>query len=391
MNEEFLDANLTLKHINSIDEFTELKEEWNNLLSNSRCLSVCLHWDWMNLWWKHFHTDNFELVLLTIRNESELVAIFPLVNIKKGKQQFLYFMGTGENEKEEITSEYIDIITKPGMEEAVCQLFLQHLKKDYTGWDRIELFRFLKNSTIASHFINEAWLQDFKYLRYLSGYRQSIKLDADFKNYTSKRSRSFRKNLRNYQNRLEKNGAVNFKIIDQHKDIDTVLDKLQDLHLQRFRFIKQLSAFESPKFTGFHRDLMHIMLDKDQLHLGILTIDDRIIAVEYNFSINRTTYAYQGSFDHSFKKLSAGFLSINQMIKNSIGQQKRIFDFMMNDQQAYMTSYGCENTPVLSCSFFNQPLKNRFIYMMIILKYFIKEAITTLKPKKKSLNSFKNQ
>ncbi len=378
MPDELHQEPLSISVSHSIDDFVALKKQWNDLLNETRCLSVCLHWDWMNLWWKNFHTRNFELVLLTIRQGSELTGIFPLVNITTGKRRVLYFMGTGEDEKEEITTEYIDLIAKPDHAESICHLVIDFLDNEYTDWDRLELFRFLKNSSIASYLLNEAWLHDIKHLRYLAGYRHFIALDKTYDEYLGKRSRSFKKNLRNYQNRLEKNGTVIFKIAQTHEDVTVFMEKLIDLHLNRFNTLKKISAFESKKFVDFHTELTHILLDKKQLCLGALYLNDKIIAVEYNFCINRTSHAYQGSFDMQFEKLSAGFLSINNMIKTSTQTEKRIYDFMINAKHSYMTSYGGNRAAVLSCCLFKSSKLNKILYSLRLLKIFIKEALRSI-------------
>lgn len=382
INDDVEQKNITLTCINKIDDFIELKDEWNQLLEQSRCLSACMHWDWMNLWWKHYAKKDYELVILCFRDNDELIGIFPLVNMNvnmMGTHKVLHFMGTGEDEHEEVLTEYIDVISKPEYEEEICQLIIEFLSEEYTEWERIELYRFLKNSIIATYLINDIWLSQFKHLKYLSGYRHIIRLDRTFSEYVSKRSRSFRKNIRNYKNRLKSEGDLSFRIINKIDDIEPTLNRLIELHDQRFKHFRHNSVFKSHKFCAFHKDLMTVLLSKNQLNLGILELDNKIIAIEYNFSINRTSYAYQGGFDLKYKKSSAGFISINHMIKTAINSNKRIYDFMMNDKQSYMTSYGCSQHPVLSCCVFNSNLLNKFMYVMLLLKSFVKESIMIIK------------
>jgi len=326
----------------------------------------------MHLWWKHFHTSEMELVLLFVQKQSEVVGIFPLVKIPTKNREILHFMGTGEDEAEEITSEYIDIISKPGYEKNVCRIVVNYLTNDYTDWDELNLSRYNQDSNIVKHFIDEANFKEAKCLETLSGYRHFINLNKDYQYYTEQQTRSFRKKLVKNKSKLLGKGKVDFKLIAKEDKALHILNHLKELHLKRSEYLGRKSAFESDIFIAFHLEYMQLMAKKQQLHLGVLYLEEKIISVEYNFKIGKSSYAYQGSFENDYKKLSIGFLSINFMIENAILNKLNIFDFMMNDENSYANFYGCSKSPIYSCRIFNRSLPNYCIYNILKLKAWIK-------------------
>ena len=86
--------------------FDLMREEWNELLSDSRSESVFLTWEWLHTWWNHLAGDD-RLALLTVRSESELIAIAPFKTSGSGSFGLsrLSFLGTGR-----VGSDYLDII-----------------------------------------------------------------------------------------------------------------------------------------------------------------------------------------------------------------------------------------------------------------------------------------
>ena len=145
---------LVVRRHNNPDLISGGETTWNNLLNQSPAFSVCMHWKWMSLWHTYFCKDNFEPVVLTFLDQGEKIGIFPLVLVDNRaahlSKKKLCFYGTGEKEVEEITTEYIDLIIKPGYEQRVCEAAAVYLFNNFTDWDVLELARYRKDSIIVN-------------------------------------------------------------------------------------------------------------------------------------------------------------------------------------------------------------------------------------------------
>ena len=116
------------------NKFRNMSLEWNSLLEKSNVFSVYLSWEWLYTWWEIFgKTQNWELFIVTVRENGELVGIAPFI-----KRQIkvlgiinrisIEFLGTGEDEKDEVCSNYLDIIVKANSKE-VYDLIFEHMEE----------------------------------------------------------------------------------------------------------------------------------------------------------------------------------------------------------------------------------------------------------------------
>lgn len=364
--DQFSSNSIGIERITNLDNFAELETSWNMLLAKSGCEQACLHWKWMQLWWLHFSRQDFQPVVLLFRQADELVAIFPLVVIpvkgRVSKERVLYFFGTGENELEEITTEYIDIIVLPEFQQIVAEAAAQYLASVFTKWDRMELMRYSKSSVLERYFLPALKLAGIRYCHAISGFRHFVRLEGDYDAYVANRIRSFRKSIKLHGNRLRALGQLEIQQIKSADQIDSAINILRELHLRRFERLTATSAFISQRFTDYHRDLMHWLFEQDRLMFMMYVLDGKPISAEYNFIFNNTVYAYQGSFDPDIKRLSLGFLSINEMIKASIARGAGIYDFMMGGEKHYASIYGCDREIICTCYGFNRSIRSRLAF-----------------------------
>src|SRR3989338_6121715 len=97
------------------EKFRDLKIEWDQLLSLSSTNAVYLTWEWLFTWWEIFGDDRRELFIIAVRENGQLIGIAPLIihNVEDFNLftfRRIEFLGTGEEEKDEVCSNYMDFI-----------------------------------------------------------------------------------------------------------------------------------------------------------------------------------------------------------------------------------------------------------------------------------------
>jgi len=104
---------LKVEVIKTTKEFQNLREEWNNLLSESKADTIFLTWEWLFTWWENYGM-NRELTIFLIKEKEMLIGIAPLMICKEYVAglpvRLLKFIGS-----EEVCSEYLDFITIKGI------------------------------------------------------------------------------------------------------------------------------------------------------------------------------------------------------------------------------------------------------------------------------------
>ena len=71
---------LSIEILTTDYKFYELKNEWNDLLSNSSSDSIFLTWEWVSTWWKYFHSNSAPWIITARHPDTnQLLGIAPLV------------------------------------------------------------------------------------------------------------------------------------------------------------------------------------------------------------------------------------------------------------------------------------------------------------------------
>jgi hypothetical protein len=119
-----------------------LADEWRTLLSESATNEPTLSPLWLEPWW-HVFGSSRELRLICLRHLGRLVGVVPLsLRTRWARPGIPYrrleFLGSGEPEADEIFSEYIGVVARSGMEEAVCLRAVEALCTGVLGhWDEL--------------------------------------------------------------------------------------------------------------------------------------------------------------------------------------------------------------------------------------------------------------
>ncbi len=125
--------------IDDAKEFAALEEEWEDLYRDAPLATPFQSWAWLYSWWE-FYGEEYELRLITIRNEDLLVGIFPLMLKRRWGFGRLLFVGTG-------ITDYLDLLAREGWESYVSEAAREALWR-IGSWHVAE-FHELRPSAVA--------------------------------------------------------------------------------------------------------------------------------------------------------------------------------------------------------------------------------------------------
>jgi len=102
-------------------DFLALEKEWEDLYQNSPLVTPFQSWAWLYSWWE-LYGEEYELRLITIRDEGFLVGLMPLMLKRRKNLNWLFFVGTGP-------TNYLDIIVREGWEAQTAKAGAEALKR----------------------------------------------------------------------------------------------------------------------------------------------------------------------------------------------------------------------------------------------------------------------
>jgi len=319
--------------INNIEDFKDLKAQWEELLSTSSAKSIFLSWEWLYHWWTNFGTGR-ELYILLVKDSINdvLIGIVPLFKesvrvVGVAKIDTLRFLGADEG-----ASDFLDFICQPGYEEKFLWAVHDFLKTHKGEWDLIE-FSEVDGDSHAISRLKAAVLSEFWLLETRSQTCPYLKLPQSFGQLGYEVSTKLLKNLRWAEKQLMiKMGAV-FSVNDEQSSIEEKIDTLFKLHKTRFSHKENnVSSFAGDRIKKFHLAVAESFDKAGRLRFYSIKIGNETIACLYAFRYKDRVFYYQTGYNPEFGKYSVGTVVLSFAIKSAIEEGASEFHFLRGEE-----------------------------------------------------------
>lgn len=363
----------TCKVLDSQQQFFLYRKQWNQLVEQSQSGTFFMSWEWLDTWLSVYGEIADQLyIILVFDMESKLVGAVPLylgrgVNATGTRQQ-LRFIGSGEEEWEEVATEYLDVVTLRGIEDKVCQLLFNKLDELGLSWSVFIVENVLENSIFLRKLVPILLGKNYNLVMNQSGQRYRISLPESWSGFEAGLGKSMRRKVRQSKKRiLEMEGHKTEEI----NNIELGLSELKTLHDERWNKKNMSGAFSSPRFIEFHYQFMSRLLEDGKLRLRRTSIGNNLIAILYNIRFSETESYYQSGFDLQLgSRVRPGIYAHMQAIEVSIDEKVKYYDMMKGSEDSYKSDYCAEVVPMLTIRLYNRTLRGRLRYLRdISLRY----------------------
>ena len=319
--------------ISDLDDFRELKSDWDPLLSRSGADTIYLTFDWMYSWWKYFGSDK-NLRILVVSEDGRLIAIAPFYTHKSRMFGVLPSRSLSIIGSYGVSSEYLDIIVERAEEERACQAVSEYLiSRMGRDWDVLDFRRVPDDSTLQRLLVNRRNELGLSAIISREFECAHIELAPTWEDQLKSVSKRFRKEIRKKRRLLSEQGDVAFRVCKDESDIESGFNELIRLHKKRWRSAGRPGSFGSDRYVRFHRDIASTLMKREKLLLGFLFVDDTPVAVKYGFMHNGVYYAHQGGWDPAWKDLSVGLTIQGMSIEYCIERGLKYYDFLTGGEQ----------------------------------------------------------
>jgi CelD/BcsL family acetyltransferase involved in cellulose biosynthesis len=346
-----------IKEINNHDEFDALGEQWSELIAELPHISFFLSWEWLNTWWHTYATRDDKLNIILVKSNQKLIAIFPLY---RQNNNTLRFIGTGEQETDEVATEYIDIICSKVHENAINTALTLHLKASKLNF----IFNnYLENSALEL-FITKlsayCWSS-----KVVCGISYRAKLNNTLQTFTNQCSKSLIKRLNRAKNKfyVELNGRVeNYQTPEQ---VDEAFKILKTLHTQRWNNKNADGVFGSEKFLHFHNKFIPQAINNNWLRIHIMYANNIAIAAIYCIEYKNSYFFYQSGVKDNFKpNISPGYLMHLLQIESAIKKELLYYDYMKGSiEKSYKSKLSNDQKIMYNSSLITKSFKNTLTWI----------------------------
>lgn len=296
---------MQLIEITSIDEFRELRHDWNSLMADSSSESIFLTHEWLMAWMTHFKKDQL-IDILILLDGSRFIAAAPLM-IKKGTLRGLPVKELSFIENDETGRS--DFIIRHGSDEKeiIDVLFRHIIYSKNLRWDIVDL-RNIPSDSITMELIEEFLRTNHILFGKKKGLSSPyITIDQSWPGFIRNR-RHFRKKMKDRLNRIQREGRTSITHIIDFKRFVEYLSKIEKISKNSWLRQKSNDIFGTEERKGFFIDLARRASEEGWLSVWVLELNGEAIAFEFHLRHRNSIHALRASYNREYSKVSPGFV-----------------------------------------------------------------------------------
>jgi CelD/BcsL family acetyltransferase involved in cellulose biosynthesis len=322
---------MTIQLIQSYDEFLDLSEEWNTLLTYSASHVPFLRHEYLANWWKTLgggEWEQGELRILTQRDQKhQLTGVAPFFSI--GQQ--VRFLGSTE------ISDYLDLITAPHNLSGFLVEIMQFLDSaEFPGWQSLILDNLLESSPSVIQIEKTARQMGFSYDRQVLQPAPYVPLPSSWEDYLVSLEDRYRREIQRKIRKAETYFLpVDWYLVTEPGSLEGEVHDFLDLMANN----PQKREFLTDPMIEQIKNTVSAGFQAGWLQLAFLTVGDLKVAGYLNFDYDGKIWIYNSGINPMFENLSPGWVLLGKLIQWSIQQGRTELDFMRGDED-YKYQFG---------------------------------------------------
>ena len=355
-------------------EFPRIRKAWENLCEevadSGLVFSSCV---WYETWWRHY-SAGANLNIISLWDAGKLIGIAPLmlrrVSIHNFAATALCFIGNTQSLNN-------DFIVLPAAREVFLRELLRCLLDRSAQWQIIVLRNLPATSANYRALVGILEEPGTKWrLNRTSIDSPYLVPSGSWDDYLASRTPRTRKGLRNIQNSMHKAGEVSVRNIRTRAEFLSVKDEV--FAVARQSWTEQGGdSLASPGNEAFFYDLALGSAAKGWLSLWTLSLNGKMIAIEFHLRAYGKDHAMRGHYLPEFASLSPGTYLEMQILKNAFEKSERVmtYDFcgsFENYKRKWTDSY----VPHCDLEIFGNSLRARLVVILeTVLVPLLKRAL----------------
>ncbi|MBK6691528.1 MAG: GNAT family N-acetyltransferase [Myxococcales bacterium] len=325
-----------ITRIESLSELEALEPAWWDLCSRASEPEPVTTPTWLLAWWRAFGADARTLFCLALWDGDRLVGLAPMLKRTVRHRGLvpmrrIELLATGEDEADEICSDYVGVIAERGLEVVVGRAVGQALADDDRHWDEVFLTQAAASRTLRELAIGLA-SRGIVSVETERGLCPHIILPKTWDDYVKTLDAKSRYLVTRALRELDKwAGPTGYKLrrVTTADELEEGRAVLYQLHATRWKRAGHGGVFVRDRFRAFHDDVMPKLLARGELDLIWLEVQGKAVAVLYNVLYANKVYVYQsGRTDDVPKNLRIGIAMNCVAVRDYIAKGFSEYDFL---------------------------------------------------------------
>lgn len=300
-----------------------LEEDWNRAVEASAFDSVFGTHEWFSSWGGAYLGRNSPLVV-TACDRGELIGILPLMmerRILLGSKKIFIRSMTNEH------SCKFDFILNTRRAPEVLEEMMTFISRNY-NWDFMILSHVPADSASLSILKDLEGKSHYKIHVVADMESPYVELRGSWNDYLGRLDGNFRRNIHQFERRLEKKGSVALNCFETPDDSGGCLSAALAIEQMGWKGSAGTAIADSEDHTRFYRELADRMSRKGHFALYFLSLNGEKIAFDYCLRYKDRINMMKTSYDPSYKKLAPGKVLRKKVLEGNFRTPYRIYDLL---------------------------------------------------------------
>lgn len=307
---------LKIRIVDTETDLIALETEWNDLLERSSNATIYTTFEWVREAWNICQTGAKPFIL-KFYDGVTLVGIIPL-RIKTSRLGIKVLQHISMGLPHLSIADMLDTLSATGYEEMVIQSFAIFVKKQKHRWDTIDWQEVPSTSSTSSVLLPAIQGVGLKYVETVQNETFLIKLPATWDEFLSQLSTEMRNTIKRKTRKILREQNASFERISTCEEVDQVLLIMRDFIDKRWE--ESGKDIQNHEVFDFGRKLAPALLKRGWLDLNVIKVDNRPIAINWNFRFRGMVYYFRTAFDLGleWRKYSPGIILLAYCIEQAI-------------------------------------------------------------------------
>ncbi len=298
-------------------QWPALQEQWNVLLLRSPDNNLFLTFEWLSTWWEVFGGGR-ELCVWLVEDRGELVGIAPLYShtrrVAGVPLRELSLLGN-----QAVGSDFLGFIIKDGCERDVLAALGAELRSE-PGWERLVLEGIAADSGLIGS-LRDLGRTAGCYVSQCPAFTcPAMTLPATWDEFMALPDKIFKRIVqRECVKKLHKRHQVELLLSVGGQPLGPWLQKLFDLHTERWHSAGQPGAFDDDRMKEFYSRVSALFNQRGWLRLSALRVDGNVDVMEYGVVYGDAYYSLQGGCSAQGLELKAGHVLQYHIFESLVG------------------------------------------------------------------------
>jgi CelD/BcsL family acetyltransferase involved in cellulose biosynthesis len=313
-------------------EWENLKAVWAAVYASAPGRSFFVGPEWTDCWMGIFGSI-LKPEILVFETDGRPIGAALLIRRREHRGPIpvhrCYLNTAGEDLAESPYLEFNDLVCRPGTENAIAHKLREHVLAG--PFDELRVNGMLEGPSFAALTAVFGDLNP-EVQHQSSRYIDLAKLRAADQSFEASLGSKYRQQLRQNLRKYGEFGELRLEVATSPARALEMFAELGALKQATWQERGRTSAFVSPRFVGFHRDLIQRVWAANAILMVCATAGDELIGLVYNIVHEGKAYSYQSGLRYrDDKRLKPGFVAVALTINHCLGSGLREYDLMAGD------------------------------------------------------------